>query len=68
MATGTCVGWFDDRGYGFVRPDTGGADIFVHRRSLRGAALWLEQGQRVQFEISVDPKVGRTQALNVEAM
>lgn len=69
MATGTVTGWHEDRGFGFIRPDGERcADLFVHRRSLRGSTLWLEQGQRVQFETGMDPKTGKTQALNVEAM
>lgn len=69
MATGTCTGWHEDRGFGFIRPDEGGGgDIFVHRKSLVGSALWLEQGQRVEFEIGLDARTGKQQAQNVEVL
>ncbi|MCP3397121.1 MULTISPECIES: cold-shock protein [unclassified Bradyrhizobium] len=68
MPLGTCVGWKEDRCFGFIRPDEGGGDIFVHRKSLVGSALWLEQGQRVEFEIGLDARTGKHQALNVEIL
>lgn len=69
MMLGTCTGWHEDRGFGFVRPDgERGPDVFVHRRSLGGSAMWLEQGQRVEFEIGLDGRTGRQQALNVRTI
>ncbi len=48
------VKWFDaNRGYGFILPEEGGADIFLHRRVLQASAglRRLEPGQRVEFEV-----------------
>jgi len=52
MPTGT-VKWFDDRkGYGFIEPDGGGEDVFVHFAAVQGEGYkTLEEGQQVQFEI-----------------
>lgn len=49
MASGT-VKWFDvDKAYGFILPDDGSGDVFVHLSSVEGRAL-LKQGDRVTFE------------------
>jgi len=52
MPTGT-IKWFDDRkGFGFIEPDGGGEDVFVHFSALQGEGYkTLEEGQQVQFEI-----------------
>jgi len=52
MPTGT-VKWFDDRkGFGFIEPDGGGEDVFVHFAAVQGEGYkTLEEGQQVQFEI-----------------
>jgi CspA family cold shock protein len=51
MATGT-VKWFDaGKGYGFIVPDGGGKDLFVHHSEIQGTGYReLSEGQRVQFE------------------
>jgi cold shock protein len=55
MATGT-VKWFNDqKGYGFVQPDDGSKDVFVHISAVEGAGLrTLKEGQKVSFEIVTD--------------
>jgi len=53
MATGA-VKWFDRRkGFGFIRPDIGPADVFVHISAVQRAGLTaLDEGQRLEFELT----------------
>ena len=57
MAVGI-VKWFNDaKGFGFITPDGGGADVFVHFSAVRAQGFRsLKEGQRVQFEIVQGPK------------
>lgn len=52
------VKWFNDsKGYGFITPDTGAKDIFVHFSAIdMGGHKTLQEGQRVEFEIEQSPK------------
>ena len=51
MATGT-VKWFsDEKGYGFIVPDEGGNDLFVHRSNVETPGQSLRDDQKVQFEV-----------------
>ena len=61
MATGT-VKWFNSsKGFGFIQPDDGGDDVFVHITALERAGLSrLAEGQKVTYEIKVDPKRGKS--------
>jgi CspA family cold shock protein len=63
MATGT-VKWFNgQKGYGFIQPDDGGKDVFVHISAVERAGLsHLNEGQKVSFEIRDDRKSGKTSA------
>ena len=67
MASGSCVGWKEENGYGFIRPDAGGADIFVHRRDIANAAA-LAQGWRVSYEVGMDQQRGRPRAEKVRVL
>lgn len=57
MAVGI-VKWFNDaKGFGFITPDGGGADVFVHFSAVRAQGFRsLKEGQRVQFEVVQGPK------------
>ena len=66
MATGT-VKWFNTtKGYGFIQPDGGGQDVFVHVSAVERAGLRsLQEGQKVTYEIATER--GRTSAVNLQA-
>jgi CspA family cold shock protein len=57
MATGT-VKWFNPaKGFGFITPDDGGKDVFVHITAVEGAGMGtLSEGQKVKFEVVEDPR------------
>jgi CspA family cold shock protein len=64
MATGV-IKWFSpEKGYGFIRPDGGGKDVFVHHSQIKMEGFrTLEEGNKVQFDVEKGPK--GLQALNV---
>jgi CspA family cold shock protein len=58
-----------DRGYGFIKPDGGGRDIFVHVSALAQAGLQsLNEGQRVSYEIEPDKKGKGPKAVNLQLL
>ncbi len=60
--TGTVVRFMDDKGYGFIQPDKGGKDVFVHHSSIEGSGFKsLAQGERVEYELVQDPKGPRAE-------
>lgn len=67
MATGT-VKWFNEtKGYGFIQPDTGGKDVFVHISAVERAGLrGLSEGQKVSYEIQSDRKTGKEAAVDLK--
>ena len=69
MPIGT-VKWFNTtKGYGFIQPEGGGADVFVHISAVERAGMRnLNEGQRVSFDVERDPKRGKTSAGNLKAV
>jgi CspA family cold shock protein len=67
MTTGI-VKWFNPRkGFGFIRPDNGGKDAFVHIGAVERAGLvTLTEGQKVQFDLVMDPRSGKQSADNLK--
>jgi CspA family cold shock protein len=65
MASGT-VKWFNaTKGYGFITPDEGGKDVFVHITAVQAAGLQgLKDGQRVNYELATER--GKTSAANLK--
>ena len=68
MNTGT-VKWFNEtKGYGFIQPDDGGKDVFVHVSAVERAGMRnLIEGQRVTYEILTDKRSGKDAAGNLQA-
>lgn len=66
MITGTVKFFNQDKGFGFIKPDTGGADNFVHISAVQRSGMnGLEQDQRVRYELETD-RNGRQSAVNLE--
>jgi len=67
MTTGT-VKWFNaTKGFGFITPDDGGKDAFVHISAVERAGLaHLTEGQKVQFDLVVNKRNGKTAAENLK--
>ena len=68
MNTGT-VKWFNNqKGYGFIQPETGSKDVFVHISAVERAGMsTLIEGQKVSFDIVADRKTGKSAAENLRA-
>ncbi len=67
MSTGT-VKWFNGtKGFGFIQPDEGGADVFVHISAVERAGLRsLDEGQKVSYELERDKRSGKMSAGNLK--
>lgn len=68
MTTGT-VKWFNStKGFGFIQPDNGGADAFVHISAVERSGLHeLNEGQKISFDLERDKKSGKMSACNLQA-
>ena len=69
MSIGT-VKWFNStKGFGFIQPDDGGKDVFVHISAVERAGLaGLGEGQKVSFELQRDRKTGRESAVDLKVV
>jgi CspA family cold shock protein len=67
MATGI-VKWFNStKGFGFIAPDEGGQDVFVHISAVERSGLsGLRDGQAVSFDVETDPRKGKPAAINLK--
>jgi cold shock protein len=67
MATGT-VKWFNEtKGYGFIQPDQGGKDVFVHISAVeRSGMSGLAEGMKVTYDLEADRKSGKESATNLK--
>ena len=68
MATGT-VKWFNDtKGFGFIQPDQGGTDVFVHVSAVERSGMNnIVEGQKLNYEVVRDTKTGKMAAENLQA-
>ena len=67
MATGT-VKWFNgQKGFGFIQPDQGGADVFVHISAVERAGLnGLNEGDKISYDLVADKRRGKSSADNLK--
>jgi CspA family cold shock protein len=69
MSTGT-VKWFNgQKGFGFIQPDDGGKDVFVHISAVERAGMSnLNEGQKLSYEVVADRRTGKSSADNLRAV
>lgn len=68
MATGTVKFFNATKGFGFISPDTGGDDVFVHISAVERAGMrTLVEGQKISFDTVMDPRKGKSAADNLQA-
>lgn len=69
MITGTVKFFNTTKGFGFIAPDTGGSDAFVHISAVENAGMQtLNEGQKVSYELVADRKSGKMAAANLQAV
>jgi CspA family cold shock protein len=68
MTKGTVKFYNEQKGFGFIEPEDGGKDVFVHATALERAGIGrLVEGQKVSFDTAVDSRSGKTAVANIEA-
>ena len=69
MASGTVKFFNSTKGFGFIEPDDGSKDVFVHVSAVERAGMrGLAEGQKVNFEVVADRKTGKSSADNLQAI
>jgi CspA family cold shock protein len=67
MTTGIVKFFYAQKGFGFIKPDNGSSDVFVHVSAVEKAGMkTLVEDQRIPFDIVPDPKRGKTSAQNLK--
>ena len=68
MIKGTVKFYNDQKGFGFIEPEDGSKDVFVHATALERAGLsGLSEGQKISFDTEVDSRSGKTAVANIQA-
>jgi CspA family cold shock protein len=68
MTTGIVKFYNVQKGFGFIQPDDGGNDVFVHATALERAGMTnLAEGQKVSFDTEIDRRSGKTAVANIKA-
>jgi cold shock protein len=65
LPTGILKMFDEDRGFGFIKPDDGGSDVFVHVSAAERSGIRLQKGMRLGFELGQDRKTGKSRAENL---
>lgn len=70
MASTGTVKWFNaQKGYGFIQPESGGTDVFVHISAVERSGIGsLTDGQKVEFDVERDKRSGKSAAVNLRAL
>jgi cold shock protein len=67
MKTGTVKFYNSQKGFGFIQPDDGGKDVFVHATALERAGMrGLVEGQKISFDVETDRRSGKDAAANLQ--
>jgi len=69
MPQGTVKFFNDQKGFGFIQPDDGGKDVFVHISAVERAGMRaLNEGQKIAFDVVADRRTGKSAAENLQAV
>ena len=69
MNTGTVKFYNGQKGFGFIQPDDGGKDVFVHISAVERAGMHnLNEGQKISYDIVADQRTGKSSAENLRAV
>ncbi len=69
MSTGSVKGFNGQKGFGFIQPDDGGKDVFVHISAVERAGMHdLNEGQKISYDVVADKRTGKSSADNLRAV